>query len=342
MSLHIRSELSEEDFARQYKLCSFLGISAGTAIAGSGALSGLSSLVGSGKSSSASKSAASESLQATEAAIQAEEQMYGQTETNLWPYNSYGQSALGGMASIAGATPSANWYMPSANAAMGTAGSYQGLAGQYLQQASGMNPLQTLTEQGLQNTPGYQFELGQGLKATQAAAAARGLGVSGASLKGAATYATGLADANYQTQFNAAQTGWQDVMNQAATAQNLGQLGINTASGYLGEASTAQQAQQQQYSQYANLANLGENAAAQTGQAGTSTSGQIASSLSSGSQQYGNYLSQSGQAQAAGISGVGNAATSGVNNYLAYSALSNLGTFGGSTAGAVDTGVWSG
>lgn len=54
----------------------------------------------------------------------------------------------------------------------------------------------------LEQTPGYQFTRTQGLKAVQNSAARRGLGNSGAALKGAATFATGLADSTYQTQFN--------------------------------------------------------------------------------------------------------------------------------------------
>lgn len=54
---------------------------------------------------------------------------------------------------------------------------------------------------GIQSTlaglPGYQFTLSQGLKSLQNQFAARGLGTSGAAAKGAAGYATGLAQSNY-------------------------------------------------------------------------------------------------------------------------------------------------
>lgn len=50
----------------------------------------------------------------------------------------------------------------------------------------------------LEATPGYQFTRSQGLKSVQNGAAARGLGISGAALKGAADYATGLAQNTYQ------------------------------------------------------------------------------------------------------------------------------------------------
>ncbi len=49
----------------------------------------------------------------------------------------------------------------------------------------------------LEGLPGYQFTLDQGLKSVQSGAAARGLGSSGAALKGAAGYATGLANSQY-------------------------------------------------------------------------------------------------------------------------------------------------
>jgi hypothetical protein len=97
-----------------------------------------------------------------------------------------------------------------------------------------------MDEGTLQNTPGYQFNLDQGLKAVGNSAAARGLGVSGAALKGAASYATGLADSTYQSQFNNA------VTNQTNT-----------------------------YNRLMGAATLGENAGAQTGAYGTQTATNI-------------------------------------------------------------------
>ena len=98
----------------------------------------------------------------------------------------------------------------------------------------------TMDESTLQKTPGYQFDLTQGLKATQNSAAARGLGSSGAALKGASTYATGLADNTYQTQFNIANTNQTNAFNRLST-----------------------------------LVNTGENAAATTGTAATAAAGQV-------------------------------------------------------------------
>jgi hypothetical protein len=57
-------------------------------------------------------------------------------------------------------------------------------------------------EARLQALPGYQFTRTQGLKSVQNSATARGLGVSGAAMKGAAQYATGLADSTFGNQAN--------------------------------------------------------------------------------------------------------------------------------------------
>ncbi|WP_029606253.1 hypothetical protein [Kozakia baliensis] len=59
-----------------------------------------------------------------------------------------------------------------------------------------------LTQSTLEQTPGYQWNLSQGEQAATNSAAARGLANSGAALKGASAYASGLADSTYQNQFN--------------------------------------------------------------------------------------------------------------------------------------------
>jgi hypothetical protein len=64
----------------------------------------------------------------------------------------------------------------------------------------------TMTQEDIEATPGYQFTRTQGLKAAQNSAAARGLGVSGAALKGAETFAAGLADQTFNTRWNQANT----------------------------------------------------------------------------------------------------------------------------------------
>lgn len=170
----------------------------GAAAIGAGIV-GTAGLASAAISSSAAKNAANTQATAEQNAANTQLQMFNQTQANLSPYNTTGQAAA---AKLAGTAPFS------------------------------FNP----TEAQLEATPGYQFNLSQGLKATQNGAAAQGLGSSGAALKGAATFASGLADTTYQNQFT-------NALNSYNT--NVG----------------VQQ----------NLANLGENAAAQTGQFGTST-----------------------------------------------------------------------
>lgn len=100
----------------------------------------------------------------------------------------------------------------------------------------------------LSKMPGYQFALNQGLKSVQNSFAARGLGSSGAALRGASEYATGLAQQNYQSYLGDLFHGAQLGESAAAGAGSLGvQTGANVgnsimsagqaqAAGYLGQA----------------------------------------------------------------------------------------------------------
>lgn len=151
----------------------------------------------------AANSAANTQASAERNAANIQQQMFDQTQAGLAPYNQAGQQATTELQNL---TP------------------------------FNFNP----TQAQLEGTPGYQFNLSQGLKSTQNGYAAQGLGSSGAALKGAATYATGLADTTYQNQFNNALTTYNN---------NLGRL--------------------------QNLSNLGENAAANTGQFATQTGANI-------------------------------------------------------------------
>lgn len=246
------------------------------AIAGSAVIGGASSLMGSGKASSAAKDAANKQFQ-----------QYLQTRADLMPYSGIGQTAAGNALALAQSGPTAG-------------------GPDYVAQAAGERP-GTMTQAQLEQTPGYQFTRDQGLKAVQSAAAARGLGVSGASLKGAATYATGLADQTYKDQFNLQQQRFADL------------LSLNTG----------QQGNIQNQAQRLNaLATLGESAAAGTGTIGASLTNAAATNIA-----------QSGLDQAAGTTGATNALTGGVNSYLAYNNFQQLmNRFGPATAGGATGG----
>jgi hypothetical protein len=163
----------------------------------------------------------------------------------------------------------------------------------------------------LEQTPGYQFNLAQGLKSVQNSAAARGLGNSGAALKGAASYATGLADSTYQNQFN----------NATTNAQNVYTANLNNSTNtYNAEVA----GQTNEYNRLMGLTSVGEAAAAQTGAYGTQTAGNIGQGAIQTAQAIGNNTIQGGNAQAAGYTGAANALAGGMNNYLQYNALKGL------------------
>jgi hypothetical protein len=227
-------------------------VAVGSAVAGAGA-----SIYGANKAASSADKAAD-----------LQRQQYGQTRADLSPYFAPGQEAVTNALSLAQSGPTGGGpdY---------TALAYQNLPG-------------NMTQEQLEQTPGYQFTRDQGLKSVQSAAAARGLGVSGAALKGAAEYATGLANKTYLDQFNVAQQRFGDYLN-----LNTGQQGNL----------------QNQYSRLSGIATLGANAAAGLGTQGTSSASTA-----------GNYLNQGGLAQAAGAQGVNSALTGAANNYLAYDA----------------------
>jgi hypothetical protein len=239
---------------------------------GSGLLSAGSGLLGAGKASSAAKDAANKQLQ-----------MYMQTRADLSPFTQAGAGVLPSLSAL----------------------STSGLTGggpDYLAQAAGERPLQ-MTQAELEQTPGYLFTRDQGLKAVQSAAAARGLGVSGASLKGAATYATGLANTTYKDQFALQQQRFTDLLN-----LNVGQ----------------QDQLKNQYTRLHDTAVIGANAGAAVGTAGTNAASAA-----------GGYINAAGVDQANALSNATNAISGGINNYLGYNARQNAlnPTAGGPTSG---------
>lgn len=161
--------------------------------------------------SNASQSAANTQAGAANASTQAQVDMFNKVQGNLQPFINAGQSDYGQLNNL--------------------------LTG---------NPQQI--QQQLSQMPGYQFTLNQGLKSLQNGYTARGLGVSGAANKGAAQYATGLANSQYNSYFsnllNAAGLGENAAAgfgnNAVTSGQNIGNSliagGNAQASGILGSA----------------------------------------------------------------------------------------------------------
>ncbi len=123
-----------------------------------------------------------------------------------------------------------------------------------LSKLGGMQPFQAPTAEQAAATPGYQFQLTQGLKALQNSAAARGGLLSGGTSKAINDYAQGQAASSYGNTYNRAlQTYQTNFGNQYALAgqglnagtslSGLEQSNANAGSGILGQ-SAAEQAQQ--------------------------------------------------------------------------------------------------
>ena len=295
---------------------------AGAAVA-AGAIGAVGSAVSSSNAAGAARSAANTQSQSAAAASAQQAAQFQQTQNNLAPYNFNGQLADNLLGQNLGdyANPNQN-LISDANVNQNRQQSYVDQAQRQFDAASriGQGPG---GQAALEATPGYQFELAQGLQATQNSAAARGLGVSGAAMKGAADYATGLASKNYQQQFQDAMAGGQATQSTANQFGNLSNANLSTNAAYQGNLTNS-------YNKLLGTANLGENAAANTG-----ALGQRASDNQSA------LITGAGNAQAAGAVGEAKAANAGIsgitggigNSLLAYAYMNQNGRNSGSSYG---------
>jgi hypothetical protein len=151
-------------------------------------------------------------------------------------------------------------------------------------------------------TPGYQFTLNQGLQAVQNSAAARGLGSSGAALRGAADYASGLANSTYNDVYSRALSTFN--ANYSSAANNVNRL--------------------------QGLVSNGQNAALGTSAAGSAASNTVAGAAAN-----------AGNALAGGMVGSAAANASGLNSLAnglgTYALMSN----NANTAGTYRSGLAS-
>jgi hypothetical protein len=171
------------------------------AILGAGAL-GIGGTIGSSLiGANAAENAANAQLQAANLATNTQLGIFNQTQANLAPYNTMGQSALSQLAALFGLGP-------------GGTGPNAGTA--------------AAATSALQNYPGYQFAFGQGLNALDASAASQGLLLSGNQLTAAQQYGQ-----NY-----ALQNAWNPYVSQLSSLAGLGEnaaaqtgtIGANTGS----------------------------------------------------------------------------------------------------------------
>lgn len=253
---------------------------AGQAVSGVAQAAG--SIASAGIQAAATTHAADVAAAASDKAQNLLQGRYDSTRTDLQPFQQVGHNASD---TINNNIPA---YGAIDNGYVNTANSFIAQQNQLTGQAATLGQGGAAGQAALEQTPGYQFALSQGLRAAQNSASARGLGVSGVALKGASTFATGLADQTYGNQFN----------RLMASAKGYG----DQASNLLGVNSAAQGNLTNSYNRLLGISSLGENAGAQTGSTGASLGNASAASINAG-----------GGAQAAGAIQTGNALAGGVN-----------------------------
>jgi hypothetical protein len=251
-----------------------MGAAAGAAAIGAG-ISATGSLASGMMGSSAAKSAASQQANAEREAAMLQQQQFESTRKDLEPFRQAGVDVL----------PDLTAYPKQAQSDLAAAAA----------EAKGAIP-GPMTEEWLQKQPGYQWNLSQGMRALNASSSARGLGVSGANLKAASQWGTGLADSTYKSAWDMAQQRWSDI-NQNFTNQ-YNRFG-------------------QGFGQLKDIATLGETAAAKVGDIGQSTYANIGQNVAGAGQAQAAGTTASAQALSGGIQSLANAPL----NYLSYQKL---------------------
>jgi hypothetical protein len=229
-------------------------------------ISGAASIFGASQQAAAAKQAAKAQIYSAQLAADTQNNMFNQTQANLAPYITTGRRAAQNLGALIDDFASDN-FLPT-----------------------------QMTQDELEKTPGYQFNLTQGLKATQNSAAARGLGLSGAALKGASTFATGLADSTYQNQFNNQQQIYADKVTDRTN----------------------------DFNRYLQTSQMGANAAAGQGQIASATGSSIGNSLIAGGNAAAAGINGAAAATTNGINGAANAINSGISGYNQNQLLSTL------------------
>ncbi|MDN7654310.1 hypothetical protein QZM62_12735 [Burkholderia multivorans] len=249
-------------------------------------------LAGSAISAGAAGDAAQTQADAANRAADLQWQQYEQTRNDLAPYRDLGSS-----------------YVPQLKTA---------LQNPLLSSTFTYGDFKAPTAAQAAETPGYQFTLQQGLKAAQNSASARGLGASGAALKGAEAYATGLADSTYGDTFSRALSSYTTNRNNA-----LGNFTTN-----YGVASDA-------VNRLLGIVGTGQNAAALTGSLGAQATGNVGNTIMAGAASQA--AGQVGAANAinSGLSGVAN----GLQSTLMLNKLFPTATSSGAASGATLYGV---
>lgn len=160
---------------------------------------GGAAVLGAGATIVAGNSASHAQQQSTQQAINEQQSEYNQTRADYAPWRAAGATALNSLMSAYGLGGSSGSIGSASGAAPGTAGTTGAKA--------------TSPYGGFFQSPGYQWQLDQGMKAIDHGAASQGLLGSGATVKAEQRYAEGLAS--------------QDFGNYTSGLANIAGLGTN-------------------------------------------------------------------------------------------------------------------
>lgn len=239
-------------------------------------------ITGSSSQASAAQSAANTQADASRYAADLASKAQAQLRTDLAPYSALGESAIPQILKMLGYNGT---YDSSGNLTGMTSGAQTALTTPFSFDAS-----------NLENTPGYQFTLAQGQRGVNNQAAASGLNLSGAQLKGISDYTTGLADQTYNQQYQNALTGYQTNYN---VAQN-------------------------QLSSLMSLLGTGQSSAAQVGTSGLTSASAAGNALTNAANATASGQIAAGNAQSNALSSGLGLASSGLGAYGLYTLLSDM------------------
>lgn len=182
------------------------------------------------------KEAAEAMQQAIDSAKATQQQFYGEAQQFLGQGIATGRQDL--QTGLADSTNTLQRYNEQARQDLTPwqQGGQQALGGQLALLGLGGNLGGLTPQQYLEQTPGYQWQLGQGLDAVQAQMAARGLSASGPEQQALMKYAQGLASTTFDQRLDqlaklsglGAEAGSQLSQQQYGTGQNIGQYQYNT------------------------------------------------------------------------------------------------------------------
>lgn len=236
-------------------------ISAGTSLLG-GIMGGNAAQKAAAQQAAAGRAATSQQNQAGQQAQDVQQQQLTSERTTAQPYTSLGAGTAG--------------TLSNALAPGGDLGSRWS------------STFKAPTAAEAEQTPGYQFQLSQGLNALQNSAAARGGLLSTGTAKNLNNYAQGVASTNYQNTYN------------------------NALQAYNTNFSTNEQSQNDLFNRLYSTTGLGANAAANLNSVSANTSNALAGGLMENAKTVGNDIMGVGNAQAAGTVGASNALTAGI------------------------------